>query len=69
MFRNSIPPPRPYSPPSFDEIFGGNVGGGGGGSGGSGGGEAEFSEQDRGRNLENEVRLFIMFIHIYYIYL
>ena len=23
MFRNSIPPPRPYSPPSFDDIFGG----------------------------------------------
>ena len=22
VFRNAIPPPRPYSPPSFEEIFG-----------------------------------------------
>ena len=24
LFRNSIPPPRQYSPPTFDDIFGNN---------------------------------------------
>ena len=51
MFRNSIPPPRPYNPPSFDDIFGG--GGGGGENGRSNNGE--FLEEDRVRDIQAEV--------------
>ena len=50
MFRNSIPPPRPYNPPSFDDIFGG---GGGGENGRSNNGE--FLEEDRVRDIQAEV--------------
>ena len=51
MFRNSIPPPRPYNPPSFDDIFGGGGGGGENGRSNSG----EFLEEDRVRDIQAEV--------------
>ena len=51
MFRNSIPPPRPYSPPSFDDIFGNRDAGGGervGGDRDAGGGERVGGNRDGG---------------------